>query len=341
MTLFVVGTLFVGLRVGLRLVANYIRKHGLHLDNPIHPDDPIHVHPGSSGIRSSSIPSESDPGTSHFKPTYVPGSDGTYAQNYQDVFVANLAKANGWDDDDQGFFLDLGAFHGLECSNTAKAEKELGWRGICVEPRPAVGAFRDRNCLLVKRPLFEQSGRTVWLEGSIGSQVQVVRVVEDGSTSEDVVVGDHDQVASTTLSVGDLLSCVNGTRDDSVVFDGEAIGSPRRRKNVCTGVPSGFAVPNFINFVSLDVEGGERAILRSFPFETVTVGVWVIEVRSAGDSVVRYDHGVEIEEILTPHGYRMISVENAGVDAYYVHEGVRVVDVRKDFREHPEGSNGC
>mmetsp|Transcript_78727 Transcript_78727/g.148540 ORF Transcript_78727/g.148540 Transcript_78727/m.148540 type:complete len:95 (+) Transcript_78727:69-353(+) len=31
------------------------------------------------------------------KTRYVPGSDGTYAQNYQDVWAAALAKHNGWD----------------------------------------------------------------------------------------------------------------------------------------------------------------------------------------------------------------------------------------------------
>ena len=52
---------------------------------------------------------------------YNPGSDGTYAQNYQDLWVAKLAKLNGWvDKANPPFFLDLGAFKGLECSNTAK-----------------------------------------------------------------------------------------------------------------------------------------------------------------------------------------------------------------------------
>eukprot|EP01046_Picozoa_sp_COSAG06_P021088 COSAG06_NODE_1569_length_9072_cov_3.562242_1_plen_172_part_00 len=65
---------------------------------------------------------------------YVPGSEGTYAQNYQDWWVHKLAKANGWGKD--GTFLDLGAHSGLWCSNTKLLEETLSWRGVCVEPFP-------------------------------------------------------------------------------------------------------------------------------------------------------------------------------------------------------------
>jgi hypothetical protein len=32
--------------------------------------------------------------------------------------------------------LEIGAFDGLTMSNTCFFEKELGWKGICVEPNP-------------------------------------------------------------------------------------------------------------------------------------------------------------------------------------------------------------
>ena len=83
-------------------------------------------------------------------PLYTPGCDGTFAQNYQDTWVVRVAQANGWD---EGFFLDLGAFKGEECSNTALLERKLNWKGICVEPRPAPNAFATRNCVLAQRPM--------------------------------------------------------------------------------------------------------------------------------------------------------------------------------------------
>ena len=67
---------------------------------------------------------------------YRPGEDGTYSQNYQDVWFLELARYNGWDTDKNGFFLDIGAYSGVWCSNSKLLEQELGWNGACVEPFP-------------------------------------------------------------------------------------------------------------------------------------------------------------------------------------------------------------
>jgi len=54
---------------------------------------------------------------------YTAGMDGTYAQNYQDTWMMAVAKRNGWDQPGKGFILDMGAYHGTECSNSALLEK--------------------------------------------------------------------------------------------------------------------------------------------------------------------------------------------------------------------------
>ena len=66
---------------------------------------------------------------------HKPGSDGTYAQNYQDTWFLRLAHYNGWDTPEtKGFFLDLGAYHGVWCSNTKLIETKLPhWNGACVD----------------------------------------------------------------------------------------------------------------------------------------------------------------------------------------------------------------
>ena len=45
-----------------------------------------------------------------------------------------------------GFFLDIGAFNGVTCSNTLAFE-DLGWHGICVEPDPVMAA----QCALARK----------------------------------------------------------------------------------------------------------------------------------------------------------------------------------------------
>lgn len=45
-----------------------------------------------------------------------------------------------------GFFIDIGAFNGVTCSNTVAFE-DLGWHGICVEPDPIMAA----QCALARK----------------------------------------------------------------------------------------------------------------------------------------------------------------------------------------------
>jgi FkbM family methyltransferase len=47
-----------------------------------------------------------------------------------------------------GFFLDVGAHNGLYLSNTLYLEKELGWKGICVEAgnAPYSELIKNRTC---------------------------------------------------------------------------------------------------------------------------------------------------------------------------------------------------
>ena len=56
------------------------------------------------------------------------GSDLTFSQNFQDTWVVRLAAANGWVGK-PGYFLDLGAFNGIYCSNSKLLEDILGWDG--------------------------------------------------------------------------------------------------------------------------------------------------------------------------------------------------------------------
>jgi len=76
----------------------------------------------------------------------------TYSQIGQDRWVCeffNYAKDR--------YFLDLGAYDGIQFSNTYYLEKVLGWDGICVEPdkdafKPLV---KNRNCLCIDKAISD------------------------------------------------------------------------------------------------------------------------------------------------------------------------------------------
>lgn len=56
-----------------------------------------------------------------------------YSQAEQDKWVCEIL-----DFKKDGYFVEIGAYDGIESSNTYFVEKELGWEGICIEPAPHI-----------------------------------------------------------------------------------------------------------------------------------------------------------------------------------------------------------
>ena len=237
-------------------------------------------------VRSASAPASS---------RHVMGSDLTYAQNYQDTWVVRLAAANGWVGR-PGFFLDLGAFNGVYCSNSKllvspsssivpAAEKVagkhsasrsqedlLGWGGVCVEPFPTHsfegGNFAQRRCLLVDRALTGSlDGQTVAMEGDGTDQSTSLDLDKAKAAAAGGGGGGSGEGkwVTTTISITSLLDCVNGTRPCNALPPPGKEGAEDKR------------LPTFINFVSMDVEGLEYDVLQSWPFDKVSVGAWIVE----------------------------------------------------------------
>ena len=198
---------------------------------------------------------------------HVLGSDGTFAQNYQDWWVRKVAERNGWTGG--GYFLDLGAHSGIWCSNTRLLEEQLGWRGVCVEPfpenGPTVGSFRNRSCVLVPRALTGQDsldGTSIEME--LGTDSQSTRVVtSDGDRIRDAYGGQK----ATLMSIGALLGCP-GSAPQACCTDASRYGEHITATTTISRSGGGgggggdincrmfwgeTGIPDFINFISLDV----------------------------------------------------------------------------------------
>jgi len=78
-----------------------------------------------------------------------------YSQHGQDIFVVSYFgnKRNG-------VFVDIGANDGITNSNTYYLEKELGWRGICIEPLPLTfeKLNKNRNCIKIMAAISDKQG---------------------------------------------------------------------------------------------------------------------------------------------------------------------------------------
>jgi FkbM family methyltransferase len=67
-----------------------------------------------------------------------------YSQYKQDQFL----NENFFKNKRNGIFVDIGAYDGIEGSNSYFFEKHLEWKGLCVEPIPSVfnKLIKNRNC---------------------------------------------------------------------------------------------------------------------------------------------------------------------------------------------------
>ena len=67
-----------------------------------------------------------------------------YSQAGQDQWI--LEKTNS---KRRGYFVDIGAYDGINYSNTLYLEKNLNWSGICIEPdvKTYESLIINRNCI--------------------------------------------------------------------------------------------------------------------------------------------------------------------------------------------------
>jgi FkbM family methyltransferase len=201
----------------------------------------------------------------------------TASQLGQDRLV--LALLNGLRG---GFFIDSGASDGLRASNTLMLEQDYGWSGICIEPNDTFFAqlVRNRGCRCVNVCLYDREEEVEFVEAD---------------------------------TLGGILSAYN---PDHLAFTMRlqakgVAGRPltvRKPASRIASVLRDCAAPRVIDYWTLDTEGSELAILRSFPFEEYNVRVLTVEHN-------RYPAREEIYAFLTKHGYERVC--SLGIDDCY------------------------
>jgi len=167
-----------------------------------------------------------------------------------------------------GFFVDIGAYNGIEISNTYYLEKEMGWTGICVEPIPKLFAELNRN------------RKCTCIHGCVAAHDEEVEFLE--------VEG------CETLS--GLSSALRETRDWRVAghrlnrlkLPGFRLDTLLRRHH-----------QRKVDFLSIDTEGSEMDILRNFDWGGFEIQVICVENTYFGDL---------LPEFLYQRGYRLAKI---------------------------------
>lgn len=146
-----------------------------------------------------------------------------------------------------GYFLDSGATDGVAASNTWLLETCYNWDGVCLEPNPVFfeALVRNRNCACINSCLYVRDGDVAFVDaGTLG---------------------------------GVLFEYPEGELRRLEQRQGASPPIVRRPARTIRSVLDEVEAPPIVDYWSLDVEGSELALLRSFPFDRYTFRVLTVE----------------------------------------------------------------
>lgn len=166
-----------------------------------------------------------------------------YSQYGQDIFLAGLFKHK----QNNGFFIDIGAYDGRTFSNTYLLESEYNWQGICVEANKDVfnKLKENRDCIVVNALIYNYNGKLEFTK----------------NLEQDFMSGIEEDY---------LLSNRNKFKEEKIQYD-------------CIDINRLFELYNVdkIDYLSIDVEGSEFKILKKLDFDKYEINVISFEINSA------------------------------------------------------------
>ena len=210
-----------------------------------------------------------------FRSELIPIANRSNAQRKQDIFVLNhLGLKRG------GYFVEFGACDGKMHSNTFLLEKDFQWRGILCEP--ASGWHNqlksNRNCIIETKCVWHTSGISL----------------------------DFNEVPILELSTIDTYSKIDRNKYQRVggkVYPVETISLSDLLKK--------HNAPAVIDFLSIDTEGSEYDILKSFNFDIYKFQIICCEHNYGPNRQKIYD-------LLTKVNYRRVHTNISRWDDWYV-----------------------
>jgi len=171
------------------------------------------------------------------------------------------------------FFVDIGFCDGIDGSNTYLLELN-GWKGIAADPFPTNFDIRT-NTVLCKSPVFSVSDETISFikAGAVGG---IDKCLDKFKNHPHVTMADREFM--TTISLADLLDKHNA--------------------------------PRYIEYLSLDTEGSEYDIMKTFPLDRYVFGL--ITTEHNGEENKR----MQMKNLLESNGYKRYKEHY--IEDYYI-----------------------
>ncbi len=204
---------------------------------------------------------------------------GFYSQWGQDEFVVSVLKGKR-----NGYFVDIGAYDGITISNTYYLEKELDWKGLCVEANPhtynLMTECRNTECINIAVAPYEKEVE-ILLNGWSSA-------INDSFTSSEILKQNFESVKVNAITINELFERYN--------------------------------VPSEFDYLTIDIEGGELEILSQLDFSRWRFKVLTYEHNSHLVNHENYPELVQrrekMEELLYANGY--VLYKNYEGDGFFI-----------------------
>jgi hypothetical protein len=171
-----------------------------------------------------------------------------------------------------GYYVDLGSGNGVVGSNT-KLLDDRGWKGICIDAFPR--NMQTRSCRVVTAAVAGVSGERVRFRAG-GDWGGIESTLGPASLPR---ASAAPEVEFTTVTLDDILDQAKA--------------------------------PPYIDYMSVDIEGGELAALRALSFDRHKIGGLTIEVNYDD-----HENREAIHRLMTEKGYTRVRAWE--VDDWYV-----------------------
>jgi FkbM family methyltransferase len=200
----------------------------------------------------------------------------SHAQLFQDLLVVFLLKGKRG-----GFFVEFGATDGRDLSNTLVLERDFQWKGILAEPakRWHTDLKRNRTVTIDERCVWSESGVALNFTEAPMAELSTLTGLVD-SDIHAPLRADGKTYSVEAVSLNDLL---------------EQHRSPKN-----------------IDYLSVDTEGSELAILRAFDFRRYDATIITVEHN------FREPDRQDIFGLLTANGYMRLFEPFSNFDDWYV-----------------------
>ncbi len=205
---------------------------------------------------------------------------GYYSQKGQDKFL-NEEVFNG---KEGGFFVDIGAHDGISFSNSYFFEKYLGWKGICIEPNPDIF------------PKLIQNRLSLCLQLAVAKENKKFNFLKCEGYMLEMYSGIFELMDVKHIERIEKEMQIFGGSCSTIEIQCKPISEILNEYNI-----------NSIDFINIDIEGGEEEAIKSIDFKKTKIKAILVENNFRENKIQKY---------LESWGYKYI--RTIGKDDIYI-----------------------